>query len=337
MAPTERPFADRLIEDLSEHGMEYDFLHALRRLRQVFPEDPPLGSATRPGQESVRLHQSVSLNFAPTGVERVALDEATQRLGLWTYGFGLTGPNGPLPLALTEYVLERKRHHNDSTLEGFLNIFHHRMIALLYRSWALNNPVVDYENGDGSRFYRLLRSLVGIGTEAVTNRDHVDDHAKVFHAGLMCPAVRSAEGLESILSSYFEMPARIQPFRGEWLTLPAEAQSRIGASPSTGSLGVNMIVGSMIWECQIRFRIVFGPLSMADFQRLLPGQPAFQRLRDWVRLYAGLAFEWEAQLILGRDEVRPIQLGAESFLGWTTWMVSQPVAEDRDDLILPGD
>ena len=40
--------------------------------------------------------------------------------------FGLLGPNGPLPLHLTEYVRERLRHHADPTFARFLDLFHHR-------------------------------------------------------------------------------------------------------------------------------------------------------------------------------------------------------------------
>src|SRR3546814_13244173 len=36
--------------------------------------------------------------------------------------FGLGGPNGPLPLHITEYVRERQRNNADSTSKRFLEI-----------------------------------------------------------------------------------------------------------------------------------------------------------------------------------------------------------------------
>lgn len=339
MAETQRHIPDRLIEDLSGHSVEFGLFYALRLLRQVFPEDPAIGTATRPSQESVRFNQSVTLNFAPSSVEKIELtqrEEDDPLLQLWTYAFGLTGPNGPLPTPVTEYILERRKF-KDQTLEAFLNIFHHRMLGLFYRAWALNAPAANLEDGEQSRFYRHLKSLIGIGMESMRDRDEVDDKAKAYSAGWLMSRTPSQEGLESILSCYFDMPVHVQPFQGQWLTIPPEAQCRLGESEATGQLGLNTIVGSSIWERQIRFRIVFGPLPFADYQRLLPGNKAFIRLKDWVCLYAGLAYEWEVQLILKKEEVSPIQLGGGALLGWTTWLVTGAVESDRGDLILEGD
>lgn len=334
MEEPERSFADRVIEDLEANGLEYDFFQALRFLRHVFPEEPSIGTALRPGQESVRLHQSPTLAFPPTTLERAERRSDDPRLHLWTFGFGLTGPNGPMPLPFTEFVIERRERRKDRTLQAFLDVFHHRFLALFYRAWALNHPAAEAENGDRSRFHRHLRSLVGIGQESLVGRDRLDDDAKVFHAGHLSHNVRSQEGLESILADYFEIPARVQPFRGRWLTLPADARCRLGESESTGSLGSSVIVGSTIWECQIRFRIIFGPLLMVDFKRFLPHGTAYKRLADWVRLYLGITYEWELQLVLRKEEVKPMKLGETAFLGWTTWMVSGAVAEDRSDLLI---
>ncbi len=336
METTDGPVPARVIEDLSKHALEYEFFHALRRLRQAFPGDPVLGTAIRPGQESVRLNQTVTLNFPPSSYEKAEFDEEENKLNLWTYAFGLTGANGPLPGALNEFILNRSRHNKDTTLEAFLNVFHHRFISLFYRAWALNNPVVDFESGEKSQFFRHVRSLVGLGTEGIEGRDDIDDHAKVYFSGHLSGSVRNQEGLESILDAYFEMPSRIEPFQGQWLVLPEEARNKLGDSEKTGLLGTNLIVGSMVCESQIRFRIVFGPLDMTDYQRLLPGNAAYKRLADWVKLYTGLTYEWEVQLILKKEEIKPIQLGQESYLGWTTWTISNPVGDDRGDLILNG-
>jgi type VI secretion system protein ImpH len=340
VAASERHIPNDLIEDLSEHAVEYGFFHALRLMRQVFPGDPAVGTATRPSQESFRLNQSVTLNFAPSSVEKVVLEkreETDDLLQLWTYVFGLTGPNGPLPTAITEYILDRRRQFHDQTLESFFNVFHHRMLSFFFRAWVLNAPAANLEDGEEARFFRHLRSLIGIGMESMRNRDHVEDYAKVHASGWLSSSTPSQEGLESILAAYFEMPVRVAPYQGQWLMLPAEAQCRLGASEETGLLGLNTIVGSAIWECQIRFRIIFGPLTFDDYTRLLPGGNAFNRLRDWVRLYAGLAFEWEVQLVLKREEVCSIQLGGGALLGWTTWLVTGQVESDRGDLVLEGD
>ncbi len=79
------------------------------------------------------------------------------------YGFGLFGPNGPLPLHLTEYARERRRHHSDNTLSAFADLFHHRLILLFYRAWADAQSVNSLDRPDGHRFVDYVASLMNMG------------------------------------------------------------------------------------------------------------------------------------------------------------------------------
>ena len=336
MEAASRQPADRLKDSLLEDPYAFDFLHGMRLIRWMFPDAPEPGSALRPNQEPYRLHQRVDLRFAPASFHGIEWDEESGQLRLLVYFLGLCGPNGPLPTAWSEFVLERRRQFGDDTLESFLNIFNHRILSLFFKAWMLNQPAVDYERGEDSRFSRLIRSLIGIGTVGLSHRDAVNDNAKLFFSGHLRSLSRSAEGLASILSGFFEMPARIEEFQGQWLLLPDDSLCRLGASEETGLLGSSVIVGSKVWEYQLKFRIVFGPLTLAEFQRLLPQGEGFQRLRSWVNLYLGYTFDWEVQLILRADEVQPMQLGSNALLGWTTWSLSGSESADRSDLLLQG-
>jgi type VI secretion system protein ImpH len=102
------------------------------------------------------------------------------------------------------------------------------------------------------------------------------------------------------------------------------------------------VVGSRVWDCQSKFRIRLGPLPMATFARLLPGQPGNRALRAWIRNYAGDQLAWEARIVLAAVAVPGVQLGGgeghlpgSGLLGLSTWL---PVAGrkrmDADDLIL---
>ena len=42
---------------------------------------------------------------------------------------GLLGPQGALPLHLTNYAHYRQQHTNDTTLVRFLDVFHHRVLT----------------------------------------------------------------------------------------------------------------------------------------------------------------------------------------------------------------
>ena len=61
---------------------------------------------------------------------------------------------------------------------------------------------------------------------------------------------------------------------------------------------------------------------------------SFRRLADWVRNYTGGELDADLQLILKAKEVPPIELGTLGQLGWSTWLTSQRVDRDADDLVL---
>ena len=248
--------------------------------------------------------------------------------------FGLFGPNGPLPLHLTEYARERIRNVGDDTFARFADLFHHRMLCFFYRAWAESRPVTHLDRPSQDRFSRRLGSLLGIGIDQIRDRDAVPDYAKLFFAGHMSTHTHNAEGLLAILRSYFHIPIRMQQYVGTWFTIPDDARLRLGESLQTGALGVTTSVGERVWECQSKFRLSVGPVSMVDYQRMLPGGISLLRLLALVRNYLGDEFDWDVQLILHRSEVQPACLGAFGQLGWTTWLQGPLPQKDPDELYL---
>ena len=139
---------------LQQRPYAFDFFEALRRIECAWPALPRLGTATRPADEPVRLGHKPSLDFAPSMLASVtAIDN--DRLKILGYFLGLYGPNGPLPLHLTEYVHDRMTNSRDDTLASFADIFHHRMLALFYRAWANVRPTVHFDRPDRDRFSTL--------------------------------------------------------------------------------------------------------------------------------------------------------------------------------------
>jgi type VI secretion system protein ImpH len=88
----------------------------------------------------------------------------------------------------------------------------------------------------------------------------------------------------------------------------------------------------------MNFRIHLGPMDLDNFQKFLPDQTSFDRLRAWTADYVGEEFFWDLQLILKKEEVPPTSLGGDSRLGWTTFLSSDamPFGRDADDVILDG-
>ena len=336
-APAAQPEAGDgadLLARLAEAPWRWSFFQAMRRLEARFAEQPGFGRSGKPAQDAVRLGQEASVVFAPATLAAWEAGQGGRPDRLVVNFFGLFGPDGPLPLHLTEFARDRRRNFRDPTFQRFADIFHHRVLSLFYRAWANSRPTVSFDRPEQDRFSLYVGALMGLGTEGVRHRDAMPDLAKLHFAGHFAAQTRHAEGLSDILSAFFDMPVRIESFIGAWLVLDARDRTRLGDSPRTAGLGSTAVLGGRVWSRQHKFRVVFGPLDLAAYLRLLPGGGSFRRLIPVVRNYVGDTLVWDVNLILRAAEVPPLQLGRQGRLGWTTWLMPRHAPHDAADLFL---
>lgn len=329
MRPARDPVA--VFEALARQPWAHDFFQAMRILECAFPDKPRWGQATRPQDEPIRLSQEPALSFAPASISAFKPANAKTPPRLQVRFFGLLGPNGPLPLHLTEHAHQRQLHQDDPTFARFLDLIHHRFIALFYRAWAQAQPTVSLDRPHSDRFSSYVGSLIGIGQPALQRRDAVPDTAKLFHAGMLSRQVCNAEGLQTILASYFALPVAVDQYVGHWMTLRDQDHARLGQV----TLGGNTVLGRKVWDRQSKFRLQIGPMSLERYQGFLPsGAGLLIRLRDWVRLYTHRELEWDVRLLLQHDEVPAAQLGGGCRLGWTSWLGKRTSTAAAGDLVM---
>ncbi len=336
MAGARRPAAPAVnrLEQLEREPWAFDFYRAMRLLECAFADRPRLGQSARAADEPVRLSQEPSMAFAPSTLAGYRRGGPGEPDRLQVLFYGLFGPNGPLPLHLTEYARDRIRNSDDPTFARFVDVFHHRMLSLFYRAWANGRPEIQHDRPDADRFAIYSGALLGLGSPALRGRDAMPDVAKQHYAGHLGRATRTAEGLEAILSDYFKRSVRLEPFVGQWVLLPEQHRWQLGASPETGALGSSIAVGRRIWDCQHKFRIVVGPLELDSYRGLLPGGKELSQLVAVVRNYVGDEMDWDVRLILRREDVPGMRLGHRGRLGWSTWLQSGPASRDADELVL---
>ncbi len=209
---------------------------------------------------------------------------------------GLFGPNGPMPLHLSEFAHSRELNEGDRTFRAFADMFIIVSLASFYRASANGDPVISMDRPGQNRFDLYVGAIPGIGPAAFRDRDAMPDAAKRFNAAALAMQTRPATAFVDLLESYFRLPFRILELVGEWLALAHEDCSRLGLAAC--QLGESAILGDEIWSCRRRFRIVCGPLSLSDFERLLPGESAVPTLFSIVRNFVGDEFAWDLQLII---------------------------------------
>jgi type VI secretion system protein ImpH len=325
------PSAEDVLRALQRGPHRFDFFDVLRRLECAHPYSARLGRAARPCDEPVRLGQEASLEFAPAALASFAPSAGGRPPRLAVHFLGLLGPNGPLPIHLTDYARDRVRNAGDFALVRFFDVFHHRILALFYRAWADTQPTVSVDRPEQDRFATYLGALLGLGMPSLRDRDEFPDRAKLYFAGRFAAQPRNCEGLVAIVADFFGLPVKVEEFVGEWLALPQEARWRLGCS---GVLGQSTVTGARTWQRQSKFRIVFGPLDQDDFDSLLPGGTRLRRLVALVRNYVGDSLNWDLRLHLEDRVTRPFALGRSAWLGWTSWLGRCRQGVRRQDVIL---
>ncbi|MHA6643544.1 type VI secretion system baseplate subunit TssG [Mesorhizobium sp. A623] len=334
-AGTASPMPDRQT-DLSE---AFDFFELLRQLER---EGHLFGHAGRPDREPARLGQHVRLGFATQDL--VELREATETLParVTVANLGLLGPEGPMPLHLTRWVLDRlsqrwfggvnAQQTSDTTFVDFVNILQHRMIALFYRAWADAHPGVQAERSVGGRVRSMLEALAGIGLPATHNQENPElDAVKLRQAASLASQVEGPEKLTLFVAEAFNVPVLLKEFVAAWLTIPAPLQTRLGKAHA--GLGSAATIGPRSFGRQSRIELEIGPLGYETYKSFLPGEKRLDVLKRAVRDLIGEVLDVDLRIVLKRDAVPQARVGTVQ-LGRTAWLARPLERGDATDMRL---
>lgn len=316
------------LEDMQTQPWNYDFFQAMRLIENSAPHLPRVGHSLRLGDDPVRLGQQLECTFAPSSLASLTPMAADTAPRLEQLFFGLGGPNGPMPLHITEYLRDRQRNHGDHASKRFLDVFHHRLLSLFYRAWAEARPTVSHDRPDDDDWAARLGALSGRGMPSLLKRSVIPDVAKLHFSGHLSAQTRYPDGLKAILSDYFGLPVAIEEYIAQWLELPD--RSRLGVNGH--QLGIDLCLGCHVWDRQHAFRIRLGPLTLDEYMGMLPDGVPFRHLTAWVAEYLGYELDWDLNLVLQQSEIPTWRLNGQFRLGFNTWLGTPKT--DADDLIL---
>lgn len=303
----------------------YDLFTLLRWLERERPDAPRIGTASTREKDLASLGQNPFLAFPASNV--AGLQEREEgRVDLAVQFLGLMGPQGALPLALTE---EAHFWHlaDDEAFPRFLDIFNNRFLQLFYRAWADARPITHHDRPGEDRFMAYVGAVVGLGAGAPAGGDRVPAIAKTGFAGLLSARVKSASRLRSFLTGLFDVEVDVQEFVPTALRLAEEEQSQLGFA--NARLGVDTVIGSAVLTFDEKVRIRVTVASLEDYESFLPPGPNAARLGDAIAFYLGEELDWDVELALPTHLASATTLGRSGRLGWTAWMTPQHPGETR--------
>lgn len=347
-----------LLQRLINRGWEFDFFQAVWLLERYCGSPTPVGGRGPVAAEPIRFRPEVSMGFPSTDVRRITplaaagqgptgVPEGETLYRIDATFMGLYGVSTPLPLHYAVEILRAVDPYEarppvsdtpDSAVEiepesaparDFLDIFHHRLLSLFYRSWTKYRYHVTYGMPGRDTVTPFLLWLIGCQRGYDQAILGVEPIRLIRYAGLLTHHPKPAVSLEGLLGDYWGgMPIKVNQWIGRWVALNLADLNVIGVTHCR--LGVDLTVGEEVYDLSGAFSITIGPMDWATYMMFLPGEWCYEQTCSLVHYYCcdPLAFNLEVRLLPG--EVRPMHLASDDEagrLGMTSWIGEEPSKE----------
>ncbi|MBV6820163.1 type VI secretion system baseplate subunit TssG [Rahnella sp. PD12R] len=161
--------------------------------------NPPLGSTANPADDPVRFRPHPGMGFPVSELKALERDAENPDAPptVRTTFMGLYGVDSPLPTSYIDDITQQRDGHE--ALEGFLDIFNHRIMTQFYRIWRKYSYPATFEAGGADNTSQSLLGLIGMGIPG-TQR-HLATPTSRFLAllGVMRQPGRTAEGVQALV------------------------------------------------------------------------------------------------------------------------------------------
>lgn len=321
------------IDDLLGTREAWSFFAAIRALSAEKDDPFGIGRTVHIEDDWLRFRQKPSLRFEVdevADVETVDTPSGSVVEVSQTF-FGPFGPKGALPIHVTDDALRE----DDDDLARFLDLFTHRMTALLYRAWETTELAASRDRGATNPYHRWLNAFFGLGVDLPGGRDDVPDDFKRYAAGWFSSGRSTSAAIEGVMSLLLGARVEVDEFQPEWLPIPADERTRLGLNACC--LGRDVVVGARAYSLHTKIRVRTTALDRETFENLLPDRPLFRVLRDAMRALCGLSLVWELQPVLKGDQAPRLSLDGSRSLGWDSWLTSDARFAPLNDVRLRAD
>lgn len=322
--------ASGLLEAVAGRISEANLYRFCQLLEAAAPDNPPLGTTTRPSDDAVRFRPHPGMGFPAGELKAIEYDEEQPQRPptVRTRLLGLYGVDSPLPTAYLDDIAQRREGHE--ALEAFLDIFNHRIFTQFYRIWRKYSYPATFEAGGTDKTSQCLLGLIGLGIPGTAN--HVATPVSRFLAllSVMRLPTRNAEGIGALVTLLAaNTQVRVTP---HWPRKVLLAQPARLSRENPVSLCQGTPLGAMGADANSQVRLELITEDLTEAQGWLPGRQLHTDLLVLLRVYLG--WRCTAKLVLTlplKCLPKPVLGGPPVWLGLTGLLGLGPDHPDRAD------
>ncbi|MCL9783490.1 type VI secretion system baseplate subunit TssG [Vibrio sp. S4M6] len=284
--------------------------------------------------DSIRFSVSSSLAFPTHDIDTITHDETARSSVIEVNFMGLHGASSPLPSCYTEKLAGRDK--DDNPVKDFLDFFHNRYLALIYKAWKKYKYHVQFRPSANDAFSQKILHFVGL-TKTAQQLDCLDlDKAKLLsYIAQLSTRTRSPKLIAGVVAHYFSLKkVRVE----EWILRKIEMadDQKNMLSRKNCYLGTNYHLGQTISDVSGKFNLHIEEVEFATYIQFTPNSHQYQTLLGLMAFILRDPLAWDLVITVNLASVPKNSLGHTmgNTLGKSCWL-GTPSAENTK-VVIPG-
>lgn len=327
-----RQSSDHLVADLLENPQQYNFYTAANLLERYLSRLQSESDFTE--NYCLRFSADTLLKFPESDVSSVIANLDTgAKYCINSPVLNLAGAFGPLPYTDTEQLLAYAREKN-SSLNDFLDIFNHRLMQFLYENRKKQVFYYDLRPIEDNQLSQLLYAFSGMRYPNAKKLMPLPPQTHLYLTSLLIQRHCTSHNLRFFLETLFGVPVEVHQFSGAWWGMEVEDITLIGESGQNQILGENVVLGEQVWDQTSIVKLQLGPLTWEQFMGDLPIGNTFDRLKQSILFYTRTNYTCVLLLVVAESQVKPMHLGQQTYLGWTTWLNANNPLDYQNQIVI---
>ncbi|ALV94418.1 MULTISPECIES: type VI secretion system baseplate subunit TssG [Pantoea] len=281
----------------------------------------PLGSTSSPADDPLRFRPHPGMGFPSSEMKRVEWGETPDQLpSVRTTFLGLYGVDSPLPTRYLDDIAQRREGHQ--AIEGFLDIFNHRMLTQFYRIWRKYSYPASYEAGGSDATSQCLLGLIGLGIPGSARKIATPMSRFLALLSTMRLPTRTAEGVQSLVTLL--APHTRARVIAHWPQSVPLAQPASFNPQRRTLLSQRQVLGKVGVDANSQLLLKLYTADAEEARGWQPGGQLHSDLLVLLRVYLGWRCSAKLQLTLphsvlpdARLQRHHVQLGRSAILGFS--------------------